>query len=265
MTTIDRQARIVASLSGFSDIDRRGDPRRFINYLDRTAQALEEVKARLLDLGALRHAAPWLDLGWGVGHDLASCGGGVGLDPSVSLMTEARRRWHAMRLVAGAGEQLPFAESSFDGCKIERVLQHIHQPSVVLAEVARVLRSGATLVVFEPDWGSLVWNTPDNDIGRSLTDLAVEHKASGRVGRQLGRLLHDAGYVEVRHQPDTVHWRTLDGLRQLFDLDAHVSELRAAAAHPDRIHHWLRKVEMLQQHGELRVSLTRYYGSGVRP
>jgi hypothetical protein len=39
------------------------------------------------------------------------------------------------------------------------------------------------------------------------------------VGRQLGTLLHDAGFVEVRHKPDTVPWQTLDGLRQLFDLD----------------------------------------------
>jgi hypothetical protein len=80
VTTTERQARVVGSLSGFSDVDRSGDPRRFIDYLDRTAQTLEGVKARRLDLGGLGHAARWLDLGCGVGHDVASCGGGVGLE-----------------------------------------------------------------------------------------------------------------------------------------------------------------------------------------
>jgi hypothetical protein len=97
VTTVERRAGAVRSTSGFSDLDRTGDPRRFIDYLDRTAQTLDEVKARLLHLGGLHQAARWLDLGCGVGHDVAGCGNGVGLDRSVSLLTEGRRRCLGLR------------------------------------------------------------------------------------------------------------------------------------------------------------------------
>jgi ubiquinone/menaquinone biosynthesis C-methylase UbiE len=54
------------------------------------------------------------------------------------------------------GEQLPFRAESFSGCRIERVLMHVAEPAVVVAETLRCLEPGGLVTVFEPDWQSLV-------------------------------------------------------------------------------------------------------------
>ncbi len=151
-------------MSPFSAVDASPDPAALIAYLDTTAAGLAGMKHYVA--AAAGRAVPGgrvLDVGCGAGHDLALLAAAglrpLGIDPSGAMLAAAADRAGAPAapggLVQGDGERLPFRSGSLDGCRIERVLQHVDRPDHVIAEVARVLRPGGFLAVFEPDWATL--------------------------------------------------------------------------------------------------------------
>ncbi|HEY1739312.1 MAG TPA: methyltransferase domain-containing protein, partial [Acidimicrobiia bacterium] len=58
-------------------------------------------------------------------------------------------------VVQAHGERLPLRAASTDGCRIERVLQHVVDPALLLREARRCVRPGGLLTVFEPDWTTM--------------------------------------------------------------------------------------------------------------
>ena len=111
-------------------------------------EALQGVRGTVLELGcgtgsflrALRSHRP----------DLAV----VGLDLSARALVHARARG-ASRVVRGDVARLPFVDRSVDAVVFFDVLEHVSHPDVLLAEAARVLRSGGRLHGFVPCEGSL--------------------------------------------------------------------------------------------------------------
>lgn len=180
MTTSNSHPR---QLSGFSNVDRAVDPNRYVASLDRLASELAEAKQKLTELGGFRSFRLWLDLGCGVGHDLDE--GAVGVDPSVALLTEARHRRPTTKLVAARGEGLPFRASIFEGCRIERVLQHVIDPSLVLREVFRRVDRPAILVGLIPAHGHVI------PVHKTLLKLklALREQKQGSSARETGCLV----------------------------------------------------------------------------
>ncbi len=72
----------------------------------------------------------------------------VGLDPSLGMLQENRRR-RAIPLVRAGGEQLPFGAAHFDFVTIGYALRHVADLGQLFAECARVLRPGGRLLVLE--------------------------------------------------------------------------------------------------------------------
>lgn len=68
-------------------------------------------------------------------------------DPRRRLMFGADR-WRLVRADAEAG--LPFADAAFDLVVCEQMIEHTHAPERVLAELARVLRSGGLMLLGAP-------------------------------------------------------------------------------------------------------------------
>jgi len=62
----------------------------------------------------------------------------VGADLASSPEVDARTRADA-RFVTFDGERLPFGDGSFDLVYCKQVLEHVHRPGALIAEVARVL------------------------------------------------------------------------------------------------------------------------------
>jgi ubiquinone/menaquinone biosynthesis C-methylase UbiE len=89
----------------------------------------------------------------------------TGVDLSHAMLRRARRRLKSVRpkLIAADLSALPFADESFDCITCGYVLEHLPDPRVGLAELARVLRSGGrTLLLTTEDnfsgaWTSRVW------------------------------------------------------------------------------------------------------------
>jgi ubiquinone/menaquinone biosynthesis C-methylase UbiE len=96
-----------------------------------------------------------LVVGLGPGHDLAHLPTAVtevvAVEPAASMRRIAARRVGRtpVRLIAGVGEHLPLPDASVDSVLLALVLCSVDDPVAVLAEVARVLRPGGVVCVFE--------------------------------------------------------------------------------------------------------------------
>ena len=61
----------------------------------------------------------------------------------------------------GDAARLPPRASSVDGCRVERVLQHVLSPAAVVEEIVRVVRPGGFLAAFDTDYGTYSAETDD--------------------------------------------------------------------------------------------------------
>ncbi|MCW2495467.1 MAG: demethylmenaquinone methyltransferase [Jatrophihabitans sp.] len=110
----------------------------------RTRQCLElQPGQRVLDLAA--------GTGVSTAELLRSGAVAVGCDFSLGMVRtgHATRGRELVPFVAGDGMHLPFADGVFDAVTISFGLRNIADPSVALAEMARVVRPGGRLVVCE--------------------------------------------------------------------------------------------------------------------
>lgn len=124
---------------------------RALPYFRSLQRAVEGRLLREIDL-----PRPLLDIGCGDGHFASvtfPTGIDVGLDPDRRSLMEASRRGCYRLLLQADGARLPVADCAFASAVSNSVLEHIPQVDQVLAEVARVLRVGAPLVVTVPNRG----------------------------------------------------------------------------------------------------------------
>jgi len=267
-----------ALAGGFSDVDRAADPDAFVRYLDAVG-ALEGTRAYKRFTYALlapRTGDRRLDAGCGAGDDaralarlVGPTGRVVGIDRSRTMLAEARRR------VAGSGlpmafrrgdlRRLPLADATFDGCRADRTLQHVDDPRAALAELVRVARPGARLVVSEPGWGTLVVDAPDRALTRAILDAHCDSHRSGWVGRRLYGLFKEAGLAEVAVAPltapltDYALATDLLGLRQAAARAQAAGAVTAAEAAA-----WLDSLAATHRAGRFLGAVTLFVVSGRR-
>jgi len=97
--------------------------------------------------------ARWLDVGCGrggivelLGRDVTLC---AGLDPDHASLRE--HRTHYVHLAAGQMETLPYANCSFDLVTCSWVIEHLADPALTFAQVARVLSPGGHFIFLTPN------------------------------------------------------------------------------------------------------------------
>lgn len=75
----------------------------------------------------------------------------VGLDLTAAMLRRARPRCDGRDFCAvqGDAQMLPFADASFDHAVLHLILAVVPNPNACLAEVARVVRPGGTVLVFD--------------------------------------------------------------------------------------------------------------------
>ena len=75
----------------------------------------------------------------------------VGLDLTAAMLARARPRAGRLdfRAVQGDAQRLPFADAAFDHAVLHLILAVVPNPNACLAEVARVVKPGGTVLVFD--------------------------------------------------------------------------------------------------------------------
>lgn len=117
-----------------------------------------------------------LDVGCGIGDLLAFRSGTVGTDINPRAVAWCRDKGYRAKLMML--DTLPFKTAVFDGVVLDNVLEHIVSPEPLLAEVRRVLRPGARVMIGVP--GSKGYaSDPDHKVFYDEARLIVVMAATG--------------------------------------------------------------------------------------
>jgi ubiquinone/menaquinone biosynthesis C-methylase UbiE len=244
-----------ALAQGFRNVDGAENPERFAAYLDAVAVQLKAHKRESYKMLDLRPGSAVLDVGCGTGDDaralaaqVAPGGRVVGIDISVRLIEEARARagvtGEPVEFVVGDAHATGLGSNTFDGARVERCLQHVELPEVVITEMRRVVRTGGWIVAAEPDWGTLAISASDRTLTRSITRTLTDSAANGCVGRHLPAMMVSAGLRDVTIRPIKLITRSLALAVDIFALGSAAQDPGVRAAYkPERIRAWMSDLE----------------------
>lgn len=197
------------------------DPHRFVNELDASAidrliarlenRAKDKVFTRLFDRYA-PELVPGpdgrvLEVGCGTGATLRALvrrpdfkGRAVGVDQSPEFIAAARKfvaaEPFADRVEFGVGDahSLDFPDASFDVVFAHTLISHVTDPLSVLREMARLVKPGGKLAIFDGDYASMTYALPDHELGQRLDAALVRASFNNpRIMRDLPRMMQDFG------------------------------------------------------------------------
>ena len=205
-------------VSQFAVVDQTVNPTAFVRFMDEShaQQTTQRYKEALLEHLALTPGATVLDIGCGTGQDaldlaraVGATGQVIGIDSSETMLQAARTRAAqaslAVDFVEADATQLPFTDARFDACQASRVLGHLPDPALAIAEMVRVTRPGGRVVLADGDLDLIAIDIADRPLARKMIHAACDQLTHGWMGRQLPRLLKSAGvqgiWVEGRLMP----------------------------------------------------------------
>jgi SAM-dependent methyltransferase len=153
-----------------------------------------------------------LDVGCGGGSITIGIAGAVapgrvvGIDFQRSEIDAAKARSAAHGVgnvefqVVDVTSGVPFPDASFDAAFAHTVFMHLPDPVATLTELRRVLRPGGIVVVCDPDLGASL-RVPTSDVMTAWASVVARvhqhHGTNGLIGRDLRRLLWEAGFVRA--------------------------------------------------------------------
>ena len=260
----------------FADVDRTNDPQFFTRFLDEGNKlpAIIASKPIILEGLALRAGERVLDVGCGMGADVfeiaplvGSNGHVTGVDMSAAMIEEARRRAEGRGLPVsfeiGDSQALRFAAGTFDAVRTERMLMHVPDAELALSEMARVLKSGGRMSVFDFDWETQFCDSPHKQTTRKITQSFCDGLKNGWIGRKLPRLLttHGLDAVTVRPQTVLLHYPFLELL-----LGGHVARMcTTGVLSRDEADQWWTAFARADRAGTFLYGLTALIVAGVKP
>lgn len=249
-------------MAGFSDVDRSVCPEALVEFLDAAALGQSGIKHYVAAAHALRRPVrPILDVGCGAGHDvvlLRSFGlPVVGIDPSAFMLEAARARGaqdEAAVLVRATGESLPFADSAFGGCRLERVLMHVASPLAVLQDVCRCVASGGLVTVFEPDW--LRFEVASDVLPKNAG--WISGAAHPGIGGRLWELLEEAGCEVLDRVEERSVWRSLSTLERVAGFPTCVERaIVAGRVSPAEAEEWIKEQRRRDAEGRFEAVMPK--------
>jgi ubiquinone/menaquinone biosynthesis C-methylase UbiE len=181
-----------------------------------------------------------LDVGCGLGDEVrllaevvGPAGRAVGLESSEELVAEAQARTAPdmpVEFVVGDAHAMPFTDGEFAGARVERGLQHMEDPAVVVSEMARVVRPGGRIVAMEPDWDTLTITGDDLSLTRAVVRACADRIRHPDAGRRLADWFVSAGVAVERVDAMALPIRSLAVAERVFALEGAAESLDSDAA-----------------------------------
>jgi ubiquinone/menaquinone biosynthesis C-methylase UbiE len=195
------------------NVDEQEDPHKYIQAMDsiRKMPLMAKQKKCSIDDLHLSPGASAIDVGCGTGEEVVTMarlvgerGRCVGIDPSQTMLEEARRRAKDTKLPIefqkGDIYDLQFDDDTFDASRAERVFEHLEYPQKALSEMIRVTKRGGRIVAISPDVDCHAFDFPDRTLARKLVHYLCDERVNGWAGRQLYIMFVNAGLSEVSCQ-----------------------------------------------------------------
>jgi SAM-dependent methyltransferase len=259
----------------FTEVDESAFVPALTAYLERVAE-LPEIRAwraiavELMELGPGMRV---LDAGSGLGEaarelaELVEPGGEVkAIDLSAQMVQAAAARGGPRVTYEQADvTDLPFASDSFDRTRCERVLQHLSEPDLALAELARVTVPGGRVCVLDPDWRSLAVDVDDPALVAMIAAAFDAQGAQPDIGRTLRRRLVRAGLVDVDVRVPPITYTSAQAAGNVFPFfDESIP--REARLVPDEVRdRWFAAVRRADAEGTFWVAGLGYVACGTVP
>ena len=259
----------------FTSVDRTSEPGFFLRFLDEANKLPDVIAFKPIILSGLRLTGGEnvLDLGCGLGDDtfeiarlVGAKGRVVGVDVSETTILEARRRagerGSAATFEVGDAQALRFEDGTFDACRTERMLMHVSDAERAFAEMARVIRPGGRLSVFDFDWDTQFVDSPYQETTRLITRSFCDSLKNGLIGRRLLRLFKQHGMTDISVTPRaiTITYPFLELL-----LGGHVARAqKAGVVSPADAERWWTRLREAHQAGTFVYGFTGLIVAGVK-
>ncbi len=139
---------------------------------------------------------------------VGTTGSALGVDNAEAFVAEARCRAATKgtnaEFLLGSATDLPLPDGAFDMCRAERVLGLMDDPFTAVREMARVVRPGGQVVVFDFDLSACFIDSEEEPLTRRIEQFIADLWPSGPVGRQLPGLFRAMGLVDPVIEPHVV-------------------------------------------------------------
>ena len=135
----------------------------------------------------------------------------TGIDISQRRIEQARERsveYPKLQFLCGNATEMQFARRTFDVVMTRMLLQYLSQKEKAVAEMVRVAKPGATVLLQDLD-GQLIWHYPEDTVMTNavsqVTGALAESGFDPLVGRKLFWLAQKAGLEEIEVQVEPYH------------------------------------------------------------
>jgi SAM-dependent methyltransferase len=160
---------------------------------------------------------------------------------------------------------LEFPDNTFDGCRADQVFQHVGDPQRGISEVIRVARSGARIVICDPDWETLVIDSANKTVTRKIVNYRCDVFRSGWIGRQLAGLFKSLGLVDVSVNADVFLINDLSLANRLWRLrDTAQRASEAGAISVEDASAWISQLEEAERNGLFLGAVTGFAAVGQK-
>lgn len=249
------------------DVQRAGE------YLDTTSglEAIQAYKRRSHRLLELSPSDRVVDIGCGAGVDLGLLGETlgpdasiIGIDRSAPLIDQARQQSEGrpnVSLHMGDALELPFADSTMDASRADRLLQHLEAPVRALKEMKRITKPGGRIGISEPNWATVQIVAPevDQSITRQVTKPELGSARHPRIGSRLYSIMGSSGLTDRVVDSVTVVFTELDTANDVLSLVERLETLeRANELTAKQAQNWNEALENADSSGRFFASITGF-------
>jgi ubiquinone/menaquinone biosynthesis C-methylase UbiE len=177
-------------------LESRGKDPRFIAMMNEYFDAMKiEAAGSVLDLGSGTGIAARA-----IAHKKTFVGHITGVDMSPYLVAAAKRfakeegLSSTLEFRTGDSQRLELPDASFDSAVAHTLVSHVRDPLAVLRELARIVKPGGSVGIFDGDYASLTFGSEDPVKGKADDETIINAIVTNpRVMRQMPQLLREAG------------------------------------------------------------------------